>query len=124
MNRNKMSFIIAAVLVSITFMLGRCTAPQDDRPLFIDGDKVQINYTYNYDRLTVENCVTDWECKTAEVLHQYHAGELQPYPFLGLDIDPRTGNYIPVMPVAEPIPCDRDTLTQDDLDHQDNPNCL
>lgn len=66
-----------------------------------DGEK-QINYTCNYDRLTVDNCITEWECKTADILKKYEAGELQPYPFLGLDYDDQTKSYHPVEPVIEP----------------------
>lgn len=100
-----LAYIIAyTAIVTVIFMSGYIIGYKQGNglPPLINGDTVQINYTYNYDRLTAENCVTDWECKTADILHKYETGELQPYTFLGLDYDEKTQSYHYVTPVAEP----------------------
>ena len=66
--------------------------------LIVDAGEEEVIYHNPYDALTLDECVTDWECETAQLIVDNRDGKL-----LRTD-DPR---FFPdSVPVIEPIDCE------------------
>ena len=64
----------------------------------VDASEVEVIYNNPYKALTLDECVTDWECETAQLIADNREGKL-----LRTD-DPR---FFPdSVPVLEPVDCE------------------
>ena len=91
---------IAPVLMFVAgLIVGQQTATKDVKKHYIvDASEVEVIYNNPYKALTLDECVTDWECETAQLIVDNHDGKL-----VRTD-DPR---FFPdSVPVLEPIDCE------------------
>ena len=94
--------LIALVLTfAVAFMLGQQTATKDVKKHYIvDASKVEVVYSDPYKALTLDECVTDYECNIAQLLDDQANRR-----FVSTDS----------VPVIEPIDCetkDKECLKQ------------
>ena len=92
--------LIAHVLTfAVAFMLGQQTATKDVKKHYIaDASKVEVVYSDPYKALTLDECVTDWECETAQLIADNRDGKLvRDDPIFTPDsipvIEPTDGDY-------------------------------
>ena len=91
--------IIATVLLfTAAFMAGQQTASREVKKHYIvDASEVEVIYNNPYKALTLDECVTDWECETAQLIVDNRDGKL-----VRTD-DP---SFFPdAIPVLEPVDC-------------------
>lgn len=90
--------VAAVLLFAGAFMLGQHTASKDTKKHYIvDASEVEVVYHDPYKNLTLGECVTDWECETAQLIADKQDGKL-------VRIDDPT--FFPdAIPVIEPIDC-------------------
>lgn len=60
------------VIAFIAFCLGVMYGTHLINTVTVKGDTVKIVYEYNYERLTYQTCVTDFECEVANAISMYH----------------------------------------------------
>ena len=88
-----------AILFSVGFILGQHTASKDEKKHYIvDASEVEVVYHNPYKALTLGECVTDWECETAQLIADNRDGKLI-----------RTDDPIffpDSIPVIEPVDCE------------------
>ena len=91
---------IAPVLMFVAgLIVGQQTATKDVKKHYIvDASEVEVIYNNPYKALTLDECVTDWECETAQLIVDNHDGKL-----VRTD-DPRF--FSDSVPVLEPIDCE------------------
>ena len=70
--------LIALVLTfAVAFMLGQYATAKDTKKHYIvDASKVEVVYSDPYKNLTLDECVTDWECETAQLIADSRDGKL------------------------------------------------
>ena len=101
--------LIALVLTfAVAFMLGQQTASREVKKHYIvDASEVEVVYHNPYKALTLDECVTDYECNIAQLIDDQANGR-----FVSTD-DPI---FFPdSVPVIEPIDCepkDKECLKQ------------
>ena len=102
---------VALVLTfAVAFMLGQYATAKDTKKHYIvDASEVEIVYHDPYKALTLDECTTDWECETAQLIADNREGKLV-----------RTDDPIfspDAIPVLEPIDCepeDKECLKQNE----------
>ena len=91
---------ISPVLMFVAgLIIGQQTATKDVKKHYIvDASEVEVIYNNPYKALTLDECVTDWECETAQLIADNRDGKL-----VRTD-DPR---FFPdSVPVLEPVDCE------------------
>ena len=94
------TIIIAPVLMfAVGLIVGQQTVNKDIKKHYIvDASEVEVIYNNPYKALTLDECGTDWECETAQLIHDNRDGKL-----IRTD-DPR---FFPdSVPVLEPVDCE------------------
>ena len=94
------TIIIAPVLMfAAGLIVGQQTVNKDIKKHYIvDASEVEVIYNNPYKALTPDECVTDWECETAQLIVDNRDGKL-----VRTD-DPR---FFPdSIPVLEPVDCE------------------
>ena len=94
------TIIIAPVLMfAAGLIVGQQTVNKDVKKHYIvDASEVEVIYNNPYKALTPDECVTDWECETAQLIVDNRDGKL-----VRTD-DPR---FFPdSVPVLEPVDCE------------------
>ena len=94
------TIIIAPVLMfAAGLIVGQQTVNKDIKKHYIvDASEVEVIYNNPYKALTPDECVTDWECETAQLIVDNRDGKL-----MRTD-DPR---FFPdSIPVLEPVDCE------------------
>ena len=94
------TIITASVLMfAAGLIVGQQSASREVKTRYIvDASEVEVIYNNPYKSLTLDECVTDWECETAQLIADNREGKL-----LRTD-DP---SFFPEsVPVLEPIDCE------------------
>ena len=94
------TIIIAPVLMfAAGLIVGQQTVNKDIKKHYIvDASEVEVIYNNPYKALTLDECVTDWECETAQLIVDNRDGKL-----IRTD-DP---SFFPdSVPVLEPVDCE------------------
>ena len=94
------TIITASVLMfAAGLIVGQQTTSREVKTRYIvDASEVEVIYNNPYKALTLDECVTDWECETAQLIADNREGKL-----LRTD-DP---SFFPEsVPVLEPIDCE------------------
>ena len=94
------TIIIAPMLAfAVGLIVGQQTVNKDIKKHYIvDASEVEVIYNNPYKALTPDECVTDWECETAQLIADNRDGKL-----IHAD-DPR---FFPdSVPVLEPVDCE------------------
>ena len=94
------TIIIAPVLMfAAGLIVGQQTVNKDIKKHYIvDASEVEVIYNNPYKALTLDECVTDWECETAQLIVDNRDGKL-----VRTD-DP---SFFPdSVPVLEPVDCE------------------
>ena len=94
------TIITASVLMfAAGLIVGQQTTSREVKKHYIvDASEVEVIYNNPYKALTLDECVTDWECETAQLIADNREGKL-----LRTD-DP---SFFPEsVPVLEPIDCE------------------
>ena len=91
--------VATVLLFTAAFMAGQQTASREVKKHYIvDASEVEVIYNNPYKALTLDECVTDWECETAQLIADNQDGKLvrtdDPIFFPGS------------VPVIEPIDCE------------------
>lgn len=94
------TILIALVLMfAVGLIVGQQTASREVKKHYIvDASEVEIVYHNPYKALTLDECVTDWECETAQLIADNRDGKLV-----------RTDDPIffpDAIPVIEPVDCE------------------
>lgn len=91
------------IILVLTFTVGlivgqQTTSPETKKHYIVDASEVEVTYSNPYKALTLDECVTDWECETAQLIVDNRDGKL-----VRTD-DPR---FFPdSVPVLEPVDCE------------------
>lgn len=96
------AILVAPVLMfAVGVIVGQQTTTKDVKKHYIvDASEVEVIYNNPYKALTLDECVTDWECETAQLIADKRDGKL-----MRID-DP---SFFPdSVPVIEPIDCGTD----------------
>lgn len=84
--------VFATLLFAVAFMLGQQTASREVKKHYIvDASEVEVVYHNPYKALTLDECVTDYECNIAQLLD-----------------DQANGRFVSTndaIPVIEPVDC-------------------
>ena len=94
------TIITASVLMfAAGLIVGQQTTSREVKKHYIvDASEVEVIYNNPYKSLTLDECVTDWECETAQLIDDNREGKL-----LRTD-DP---SFFPEsVPVIEPVDCE------------------
>ena len=95
------TIITASVLMfAVGLIVGQQSASyeQGETRYIVDASEVEVIYNNPYKALTLDECVTDWECETAQLIADNRDGKL-----VRTD-DPR---FFPdSVPVLEPVDCE------------------
>ena len=91
--------IILVLMFAAGLIVGQRTTTKDVKKHYIvDASEVEVIYNNPYKALTPDECVTDWECETAQLIVDNRDGKL-----VRTD-DPR---FFPdSVPVLEPVDCE------------------
>ena len=91
--------IILVLMFTVGLIVGQQTVNKDIKKHYIvDASEVEVIYNNPYKALTPDECVTDWECETAQLIVDNRDGKL-----VRTD-DPR---FFPdSIPVLEPVDCE------------------
>ena len=91
--------IILVLMFTVGLIVGQQTVNKDIKKHYIvDASEVEVIYNNPYKALTLDECVTDWECETAQLIADNRDGKL-----VRTD-DPR---FFPgSAPVLEPVDCE------------------
>ena len=91
--------IILVLMFTVGLIVGQQTVNKDIKKHYIvDASEVEVIYNNPYKALTLDECVTDWECETAQLIADNRDGKL-----VRTD-DPR---FFPdSVPVLEPVDCE------------------
>ena len=100
--------IILVLMFTVGLIVGQRTATKDVKKHYIvDASEVEVIYNNPYKALTLDECVTDYECNIAQLLDDQANGR-----FVSTD-DP---SFFPdSVPVLEPVDCepkDKECLKQ------------
>ena len=91
--------IILVLMFTVGLIVGQQTVNKDIKKHYIvDASEVEVIYNNPYKALTLDECVTDYECETAQLIVDNRDGKL-----VRTD-DPR---FFPdSVPVLEPVDCE------------------
>ena len=91
--------IILVLMFIVGLIVGQRTTTKDVKKHYIvDASEVEVIYNNPYKALTLDECVTDWECETAQLIADNRDGKL-----IRTD-DP---SFFPdSVPVLEPVDCE------------------
>lgn len=91
--------IILVLMFTVGLIVGQqTTSPETKKHYIVDASEVEVIYNNPYKALTLDECVTDWECETAQLIVDNRDGKL-----VRTD-DPR---FFPdSIPVLEPVDCE------------------
>ena len=91
--------IILVLMFTVGLIVGRQTTTKDVKKHYIvDASEVEVIYNNPYKALTLDECVTDYECNIAQLLDDQANGR-----FVSTD-DP---SFFPdSVPVLEPVDCE------------------
>ena len=91
--------IILVLMFTVGLIVGQQTVNKDIKKHYIvDASEVEVIYNNPYKALTLDECVTNWECETAQLIADNRDGKL-----IRTD-DPR---FFPdSVPVLEPVDCE------------------
>ena len=91
--------IILVLMFTVGLIVGQQTVNKDIKKHYIvDASEVEVIYNNPYKALTLDECVTDYECETAQLIVDNRDGKL-----MRTD-DPR---FFPdSIPVLEPVDCE------------------
>lgn len=91
--------VYATVLFAVAFMLGIYTADKSIKKHYIvDGSEIEVVFNDPYKALTLEKCVTEYECNIAKLLDDQANNRL---------VSTNDPIFFPeTIPVNEPIECD------------------
>ena len=91
--------IILVLMFTVGLIVGQQTVNKDIKKHYIvDASEVEVIYSNPYKALTLDECVTDYECETAQLIADNRDGKL-----IRTD-DPR---FFPdSVPVLEPVDCE------------------
>lgn len=94
------TILVALVLMfAVGLIVGQQTTTKDVKKHYIvDASEIEVVYHNPYKALTLDECVTDWECETAQLLADNRDGKLI-----------RTDDPIffpDAIPVIEPVDCE------------------
>ena len=91
--------IILVLMFTVGLIVGQqTTSPETKKHYIVDASEVEVIYSNPYKALTLDECVTDWECETAQLIADNRDGKL-----VRTD-DPR---FFPdSVPVLEPVDCE------------------
>lgn len=91
--------ITLGLMFAVGVIVGQQTANKDVKTRYIvDASEVEVIYNNPYKALTLEECVTDWECETAQLIADNRDGKLAHIE------DP---SFFPdSVPVLEPVYCE------------------
>ena len=91
--------IILVLMFTVGLIVGQqTTSPETKKHYIVDASEVEVIYNNPYKALTLDECVTDWECETAQLIVDNRDGKL-----IRTD-DPR---FFPdSVPVLEPVDCE------------------
>lgn len=72
------TILVALVLMfTVGLIVGQQTVTQDAKKHYIvDASEVEVVYHNPYKALTLDECVTDWECETAQLIADNQDGKL------------------------------------------------
>ena len=91
--------IILVLMFAVGLIVGQQTTTKDVKKHYIvDASEVEVVYSDRYKALTLDECVTDWECETAQLIADNLEGKLI-----------HTGDPIffpDSVPVIEPVDCE------------------
>lgn len=91
--------VATALLFATAFIVGQQTVNREVKKHYIvDASEVEVVYHNLYKALTLDECVTDWECETAQLIADDRAGKLIRTDDPIFFSDP--------IPVIEPIDCE------------------
>ena len=69
--------IILVLMFTAGLIVGRQTASREVKKHYIvDASEVEVIYNNPYKALTLDECVTDWECETAQLIADNRDGKL------------------------------------------------
>ena len=91
--------IILVLMFIVGLIVGQqTTSPETKKHYIVDASEVEVIYNNPYKALTLDECVTAWECETAQLIVDNRDGKL-----MRTD-DPR---FFPdSVPVLEPVDCE------------------
>ena len=91
--------ITLGLMFAVGVIVGQQTTSREVKKHYlVDASAVEVIYHNPYKALTLDECVTDWECETAQLIADNRDGKL-----VRID-DP---NFYPdSVPVLEPISCE------------------
>ena len=91
--------IILVLTFAVGLIVGQQTTSREVKKHYIvDASEVEVIYNNPYKALTLDECVTDWECETAQLIDDNREGKL-------LRTD--DSSFFPEsVPVLEPIDCE------------------
>lgn len=94
------TILVALVLMfAVGLIVGQQTADRDVKKHYIvDASEIEVVFHNPYKALTLDECVTDWECETAQLIADNRDGKLV-----------RTDDpiFFPnAIPVIEPVDCE------------------
>ena len=94
------TILIAPVMMfAVGLIVGQQTTSREVKKHYIvDASEVEVIYHNPYKALTLDECVTDWECETAQLIADNRDGKL-----VRID-DPSF--YPDSVPVIEPVDCE------------------
>ena len=94
------TILTASVLMfAVGLIVGQQTTSREVKKHYIvDASEVEVIYNNPYKALTLDECGTDWECETAQLIADNRDGKL-----VRID-DPSF--YTDSVPVLEPIDCE------------------
>ena len=93
------TLVAPVMMFAVGLMVGQQTATKDVKKHYIvDASEVEVVYHNPYKALTLDECVTDWECETAQLIADNRDGKL-------VRTDDPT--FFPdAIPVIEPVDCE------------------
>ena len=95
--------IILVLMFTVGLIVGQQTTTKDVKKHYIvDASEVEVIYNNPYKALTLDECVTDWECETAQLIADNRDGKLTRTD------DP---SFFPdSVPVLEPVDCEPNNI--------------
>ena len=98
-HKNTPILLVIVLTFAAAFMLGQHTTSREIKKHYIvDASTVEVIHNDPYKALTLDECVTDWECATAQLIADNRDGKLV-----------RTDDPIffpDSIPVIEPVDCE------------------
>ena len=92
--------IALGLMFAVGVIVGQQTTSREVKKHYlVDASEVEVIYNNPYKALTLDECGTDWECETAQLIADNREGRL-------VRIDDPSFFYPDSVPVLEPIDCE------------------